>query len=138
MPEPFRGEIPSRTCHPGRYSPRNLRCTSSNKDGGDRQEHYINRSFKLSHGIGSTDGRFFICDVEEPEHNPLILLDFETGEAQIICWANQTQRSKGNVQSEHAHPLFSRSGKYVAFTSDRNTIGRPQAFVVPVADITCR
>lgn len=109
---------------------------SIDRNGGDRRQHYINTQYKLEHGIATTDERFFVADVSKPGHNPLFLINFTTGEAQIICWSNQTQPSKGNVQSEHTHPLFSRDGRYIAFTSDRNTPGHPQAFIVPIADLT--
>lgn len=109
---------------------------SIDKDGGDKRQHYINLSHKLAHGTGSSDGRFFVADVDRKGENPLFLLNLETGEAQIVCWPDQTMPSSGNVQSEHVHPSFSRSGKYIAFTSDRNTPGTPQAFVLPVGDLT--
>lgn len=109
---------------------------SIDKDGQNLTRHYINNDFKLSHGVGSHDGRYFVCDVEQKLENPLILLDLSTGEARIVCWPNQGQLSAENTQSEHVHPLFSRSGKYIAFTSDRNSRGTPQAFVVNVEDLT--
>ena len=109
---------------------------SIDRDGGDRSVHYTNNVYKLSHGVGSADGRWFVMDVERKMENPLFLFNLGTGEAEIICWPNQRMPSSGNRQSEHVHPLFSRSGRYIAFTSDRNTPLRPQAFVVPVGDIT--
>ena len=108
---------------------------SIDKQGNDKQTHYLNNVFKLSHGIASTDCKYFICDVERPKTNPLFLLNLTTGEAEIICWANQSQPSTQNTQTEHVHPLFSRSGNYVAFTSDRNTPGVPQAYIVPLKEI---
>lgn len=108
---------------------------SIDRNGGDRRVHYLNSVYKLAHGIATCDQRFFVCDVDRPRENPLYLLDLETGEAEILCWPNQTQPSAGNVQTEHVHPLFSRSGDYIAFTSDRNSPGVPQAFIVPIAKI---
>lgn len=105
---------------------------SIDRNGGDKTIHYQNNSFKLSHGIASNDGRYFVCDVERPQQNPMFLLDFRTGEAKILCWPNQSQLSPGNVQSDHVHPSFSRSGRYIAYTSDCNSIGVPQAFAVPL------
>ena len=109
---------------------------SIDKDGRDKRQHYVNLSYKLAHGVGSADGRFFVADVDMKNENPLFLLNMETGEAQIVCWPDQSMPSSGNVQSEHVHPSFSSSGKYIAFTSDRNTPGTPQAFVLPVGDLT--
>lgn len=108
---------------------------SIDKQGQDKRTHYLNNVFKLSHGIASTDMKYFICDVERPKTNPLFLLNLTTGEAEIICWANQSQPSKENTQTEHVHPLFSRSGDYVAFTSDRNSPGVPQAYIIPLKEI---
>lgn len=108
---------------------------SIDKQGGDRQVHYTNNRFKLAHGIADAEQRFFVCDVDRPRCNPLYLLCLSTGEAEIVCWPDQTQPSAGNVQTEHVHPLFSRSGNYIAFTSDRNSPGVPQAFILPIAKI---
>lgn len=108
---------------------------SISKDGGDRITHYTNSRYKLAHGILSTDGRYFVCDADRNGHNPLFLLRMETGEAEIICWPDQQFRHDGNVQTDHVHPSFSRSGKYIAFTSDRNTPGYSQAFVIPLDKI---
>lgn len=105
------------------------------KDGSDRITHYTNSQYKLAHGILSTDGKYFVCDVDNPGHNPLFLLTMETGEARIICWPDQQFLHEGNVQTDHVHPLFSRSGRFVAFTSDRNTPGYSQAYVVPLYKI---
>lgn len=108
---------------------------SIDRDGGNRTVHYANSVFKLAHGIATEDEHLFVCDVDRPRSNPLFLVDLRTGQAEILCWPDQTQPSLGNVQTEHVHPLFSRSGNYVAFTSDRNSPGVPQAFIVPIARI---
>lgn len=108
---------------------------SIDKTGCDRTVHYLNNVYKLAHGIATEDQHFFVCDVDRPRNNPLYLINLTTGEAEIVCWANQTQPSLGNVQTEHVHPLFSRSGNYIAFTSDCNSPGVPQAFIVPIAKL---
>ena len=108
---------------------------SIDKTGCDRTVHYLNNVYKLAHGIATEDQHFFVCDVDRPRNNPLYLINLTTGEAEIVCWANQTQPSLGNVQTEHVHPLFSRSGNYIAFTSDRTSPGVPQAFIVPIAKL---
>lgn len=108
---------------------------SISKEGNDHTTHYINNKFKLGHGIASYDMRYFVADVQKPLLNPLFLIDLQTGEAEIICWPNQSMPSVVNTQSEHVHPLFSKSGRYIAFTSDRNTPGTPQAFIIPLAKI---
>lgn len=64
---------------------------SIDKDGGDKRQHYINLSHKLAHGTGSSDGRFFVADVDRKGENSLFLLNLETGEAQIVCWPDQTR-----------------------------------------------
>ena len=108
---------------------------SIDKEGGDRTTHYTNSQYKLAHGILSADGKYFVCDADRPGHNPLFLLTMETGEARIVCWPNQLFQHDGNVQTDHVHPSFSRSGKYIAFTSDRNTPGYSQAYVLPLHKI---
>ena len=117
------------------YTGWEISIVSISKDGGDRTVHYTNSAFKLTHGILSTDGKYFVSDVEWPGHNPLFLIKMDTGEAQIICWPNQQYQHEGNVQTDHVHPLFSRSGRYIAFTSDRNTPGYSQAYVITLDKI---
>lgn len=105
---------------------------SIDRSGEDFRVHYTDPTVKLGHGIGSYDGKWFIADSQDSFQNPLQLIDLQTGISKILCWPNSTQApGQGNPQEDHVHPSFSRSGKFVAFTSDAGT-GTPQAFVMPI------
>ena len=106
---------------------------SVDKNGEDLKVYYSNDTVKLGHGIASRDQKWFIADSQDPRTNPLFLLNLETGEARIICWPNSSQTTSS--QYFHVHPSISASGRYAAFTSDRNT-GTPQAFVIPLGKLT--
>ncbi len=106
---------------------------SVDKNGEDLKVYYSNDTVKLGHGLASRDQKWFIADSQDPRTNPLFLINLETGEARIICWPNSSQTTPS--QYFHVHPSISASGRYVAFTSDRNT-GTPQAFVIPIGKLT--
>lgn len=102
---------------------------SINKDGGDWQEYYTNDTIRLGHGRASDDGRWFISDGQDPDYNPLILIDLTSGAAEFLCWSNASIEG-GHEAFAHVHPSFSSSGNYVTYTSDKT--GIPQVYVVPV------
>ena len=102
---------------------------SISKDGNDWQEYYTNDTIRLGHGRSSEDGKCFISDGQDPGHNPLILLNLETGDPEFLCWADASIR-EGHSKHAHVHPSFSSSGKFITYTSDRT--GTPQVYVVPL------
>ncbi len=108
---------------------------SVDKTGGDFREEYHNDTIKMGHGICSHDRRWFIADAQEQDINPLMLISLKTGDMKIICWPNTREPRERNDQDTHVHPLFSVSGKYVAFTSNCGT-DKPRAFVIPVEKFT--
>jgi len=103
------------------------------KAGGDFRVHFESDTIRLGHGVSSRDGRWFISDSQEPGRNELVLVDLESGEAQVLCWPNASI-TEGHDAFAHVHPSFSPGGNYVAFTSDRT--GTPRVYVVPVGDVT--
>lgn len=106
---------------------------SIDKDGNDFRVHYVNDTIKLGHGTSSSDGKWFISDSQQPGTNELMLINLLTGDATLLCYPDASIED-GNDKYAHVHPSFSRSGKFVAYTSDRT--GIPQVYVVPVEDIT--
>jgi len=105
---------------------------SIDKNGSDLREYYTSTEYKLGHGLVDKEQKWFIADSQDPFENPLMKIDLASGEATILCWPNSLQTSDNNDQTDHVHPIISASGKYVAFTSDGNSRGLPQAFVMPV------
>jgi len=67
-----------------------------------------------------------ISDNQAPYENELLLIDLASGEAEIFCWPNASGRSHPN----HIHPSFSRSGRFILYTSDVS--GSAQVFLVPL------
>jgi Tol biopolymer transport system component len=106
---------------------------SQDKEGGDFRVHYESDSIRLGHGTVSRDGRWFVSDSQEPGKNELVLVDLETGKAEILCWPNSSV-SGGHEARAHVHPSFSPGASYVCYTSDRS--GVSQVYVVPVGDLT--
>lgn len=106
---------------------------SQDKEGGDFRLHYESESIKLGHGIASRDGKWFVSDSQWPDKNELVLVNLETGEAQVLCWPNSSVEG-GHAERAHVHPSFSPGGNYICFTSDRT--GVSQVYVVPVSDLT--
>lgn len=101
-------------------------------DGETYTEYYTNDTIRLGHGISSEDGKWFISDGQDPDWNPLILINLEKKEGRIISWANATI-TLGHKNFAHVHPTFSSSGNYVIYTSDRT--GTPQVYIVPIKEI---
>ncbi len=108
---------------------------SQDKSGGDFRVHYESDRIRLGHGAASRDGRWFVSDSQEPEKNELVLVNLESGEAEILCWPNSSV-SGGHDARAHVHPSFSPKGNYVCFTSDYT--GVSQVYVVPVEDLTLK
>jgi dipeptidyl aminopeptidase/acylaminoacyl peptidase len=86
-------------------------------DGGDCRTHYGSPDRKLGHSCISPDGSRLVVDVQEPDHNELILADARTGAGRIICWPNSTVAGN-NSQASHVHPSVDFQGRQVAFQSD--------------------
>ncbi len=101
---------------------------SINRDGSNFKEYYTHSEIRLGHGISSMDGKWFISDGQDPDYNPLLLINLETGEGKYLCWPNSSIK-EGNNHYGHVHPSFSRSGRYVCYTSD--VTGTAQVYVVP-------
>jgi hypothetical protein len=106
---------------------------SQDKEGGDFRVHYESESIKLGHGTVSRDGGWFVSDCQQPEKNELVLIDLESGEAQILSWPNSSVTG-GHAQRAHVHPSFSPGGNFICYTSDQS--GVSQVYVVPVGDLT--
>ncbi len=106
---------------------------SQNRRGEDFRVHYENDSIKLGHGTVSQDGHWFVADSQQPGKNELVLLNLESGEAEVLCWPNSSVIG-GHSNRAHVHPSFSALGNYICYTSDRT--GVSQVYVVPVADLT--
>ncbi len=102
---------------------------SMKRDGTDRRTHFASENLMLGHSMISPDGRFIVSDVQKPGDNPLVYIDLETGWCELLCWPDSSVTG-GHARQAHVHPSISRSGKYVAFTSDRT--GVPQVYVVPL------
>jgi oligogalacturonide lyase len=94
---------------------------------GQWQAHYTDYHRKLGHGRESPDGHFFVSDCQDERESPLLLIDLRTGDDRILCWPNASDRG-GHKEYAHVHPSFSRSGRFVTYTSDRT--GVPQVYVV--------
>ncbi len=101
-------------------------------DGLVTTEYYTNDTIRLGHGISSQDGKWFISDGQDPDWNPLILIELQTGKNKIICWSDASI-DKGHENFSHVHPSFSHSGNYVIYTSD--VTGVAQAYIVPIKGI---
>jgi len=101
---------------------------SIDQDGSNWREYYRHDAIKLGHGISSQDGHWFLSDGQDPDKNPLILINLQTGEATFLCWPNASMKEEAG-QHGHVHPTLSFSGRYACYTSDAT--GVPQVYVVP-------
>lgn len=101
---------------------------SIDQDGSNFREYYSHSEIRLGHGISSMDGKWFVSDGQDPDNNPIILINLETGEAKFLCWPNSSIK-EGQNNFGHVHPSFSMSGRYVCYTSD--VTGTAQVYVVP-------
>jgi oligogalacturonide lyase len=100
--------------------------------GGDWRSHYSSYSRRLGHGRVSPDGRYFISDTQDPDDNPLLLIDLENCTARTLCRPNASITG-GHAAAAHVHPSFSPHGNYVTYTSDRS--GTPQVYVVALEQL---
>lgn len=98
------------------------------KGGGEITTYYTDERLRLGHSGISPDGRHMAIDVQEPNRNPLLLLDVETGAVDTLCWPDAGISSKESAFGAHPHPSFSPSGRWISFTSDRT--GTPQVYLV--------
>jgi Tol biopolymer transport system component len=106
---------------------------SQDKNGDDFRVHYESDSIRLGHGTVSRDGRWFVSDSQEPGKNELVLVNLETGRAEVLCWPNSSVDG-GHEARAHVHPSFSPKGNYVCYTSDHS--GVSQVYLVPLGDLT--
>jgi oligogalacturonide lyase len=102
---------------------------SMKRDGSDWRTHFTSETLMLGHSMISHDGRFIVSDVQKPDDNPLVFIDLASGRHEILCWPDSSVR-EGHAKQAHVHPSISRSGRYVAYTSDRT--GTAQVYVVPL------
>ncbi|MGC8793878.1 MAG: hypothetical protein ACP5U2_10860 [Bryobacteraceae bacterium] len=102
---------------------------SIRRDGSDWGTHFTSDTLMLGHSMISCDGRFIVSDVQKPADNPLIYMEPAGGRSEILCWPDSSVTG-GHARQAHVHPSISRSGKYVAFTSDRT--GVAQVYVLPL------
>jgi len=102
---------------------------SNDQKGENFREYYSHSEIRLGHGISTIDGKWFVTDGQDPHHNPLILINLETGAATFLCWPNASI-TEGHPKFAHVHPSISMSGRFVCYTSD--CTGTPQVYVVPI------
>ncbi len=95
-------------------------------NGGDHQRHFESDTLLLGHSMMSPCGRYLVTDVQQPNDNPLILIDLRDGTSQTLCWPN-TSAIKN--ETGHVHPLFSPSGQDVVYTGDED--GKAAVYLVP-------
>jgi oligogalacturonide lyase len=98
------------------------------KGGGEIITHYTHETLRLGHSGISADGRYMAIDVQEPNHNPLLLLDLATGDAELLCWPDAGISREHSRFAAHPHPSFSPSGQWIAYTSD--CAGTPNVYLV--------
>jgi len=91
--------------------------SSINLDGRDPRDHYGRPDRKLGHSCVSPDGTWLVTDVQESNHNELILVNMKTGEDRTLYWPNSTV-TDSNAQTSHVHPTFGFTGRQLAFQSD--------------------
>jgi len=105
---------------------------SIDTEGNDYIRHYTDATIRLGHGTVSQDGKWFVSDGQEPNNNPLILLNLQDGKTKILCWPDASINTPANV---HVHPNFSSSGNYIIYTSDVIKTNIHQVYVVPLKHI---
>lgn len=100
---------------------------SVKRDGSNLRSHFTSDTLQLGHSMISPDERFIVSDVQKAHDNPLLLIELASGKHQVLCWPDSSATSE---QIGHVHPSFSRTAKFVAYTSDRT--GTAQVYLVPV------
>lgn len=115
---------------------------SVDRAGGDLRVYFETSQHKLGHCCPSPDERWVVTDSQDPDENILMLVGLEQKAAHMLCWPNASIGSGRPDQrstllpphtDRHTHPGFSRTGRYVHYTSDIS--GRSQVYVVPLADV---
>ena len=93
---------------------------------------YEHDEYKLGHSYATKDERWLVSDSQEPDNNPLVLIEAATGKGQVLCWPD-SRVTPGHKGYSHVHPTFSPSNRYVLYTTDRGGIG--QVVMVPVPEV---
>lgn len=101
-------------------------------EGNEYTKIYSSDSIKLGHGSASGNLKWFICDGQEPNNNPLILINIQDKKSKIICWPDASIDPPSNV---HVHPNFSVSGNFIVYTSDVAAKNKHQVYVIPLKGI---
>lgn len=96
------------------------------KAGGAFTTHYTSTTSRLGHAMLDPRGRRAVMDNQAPGRNELRLVDLGSGRDEILCWPN----ASGRGHPRHVHPLFSPSGRHVAYASDAS--GETHVFIVPL------
>lgn len=99
------------------------------KGGGEITEHFIETDLKLGHSAVNRKVTKVVSDVQEPNDNPLLLIDLTSGEAETLCWPDASISPPCPGQpSSHPHPSFSPSDRWISYSSDRT--GTQQVYLV--------
>jgi oligogalacturonide lyase len=96
------------------------------KAGGDFATHYTSTTSRLGHAMLDPQGKRAAMDNQAPGRNELRLVDLGSGRDEILCWPN----ASGRGHPRHVHPIFSPSGRHVAYSSD--AAGDTHVFIVPL------
>jgi hypothetical protein len=95
----------------------------------ETREIFRTDEYMLGHSYVDRSESFIITDVQNANNNPLIRVDIESGESEILCWPDSSVK---DPHLSHVHPGISPLGTYASFTTDRS--GECQAYLVPLAD----
>lgn len=118
---------------------------SVDREGGDTRIYFETAEHKLGHCAQDPDERWIVSDSQDLRENILMLISTERDEQHMLCWPNTSinqvtgSRRRPDLPAHtdtHTHPGFSRTGRYVHYTSDCS--GRSQVYVVPVEDVVLR
>ncbi len=116
---------------------------SVDRNGGDRRIYHETAAHRLGHCAPSPDERWIVSDSQDRPENILLLLSTERPETHLLCWPNASIKQISMAARRpdlpphtdtDTHPGYSRTGRYVHYTSDCS--GRSHVYVVPVGDIT--
>jgi len=116
---------------------------SVDASGNDARVHFESSEYRLGHCDISLCGNWIVTDSQDPDENVLILIHMERDEYHLLCKPNMSNGSDRPDRrlagypahtDRHTHPGFSRTGRFVVFTSD--VTGRSQVYVMSVEDLT--
>lgn len=107
---------------------------SVDAEGKDWQCHMTSYRHYLGHGSCSPCGRYFVADCQRNGESPLYEIDLQSGGHRILCWPNASQDG-GHGAGAHVHASYSRTGRYIVFTSDVS--GVPRVYVYPRGQDSC-